>query len=276
MFGFIVADQSTLTPQEFARYRACYCGLCAAIRSRHGELCGATLTYDLTLLPLLLGALYQPEERQEEKRCAVHPLKKRQRWSSCYTDYAADMNVLLAYYKLMDDWQDDGDLLRCGAAQCLKKACRKIGEKYPRQSRAVQECLQQLSAVENAGSSNPDEAAHWFGMLMGELFWLEEDEYAETLRRLGYFLGKFIYLQDASVDLYRDLRRQRYNPLAFCELTDHRPMLRLLIGEATEELEKLPLHRDAQILRNILYSGVWSKYEMAQAQKRKAKEKRYR
>ena len=276
MFGFIVADQSALTPQEFARYRACYCGLCAAIRRRHGELCGATLTYDLTLLPLLLGALYQPEEVQEEKRCAVHPLKKRQHWSSCYTDYAADMNVLLAYYKLMDDWKDDGDILRCGAAQCLKKACRRIEADYPRQGKAVRECLEQLSAVENAGSSNPDEAAHWFGVLMGELFWLQEDEYAETLRRLGYFLGKFIYLQDASVDLHRDLRRQRYNPLAFCELTDHRPMLRLLIGEATEELEKLPLHRDAQILRNILYSGVWSKYEMAQAQKRKAKEKRYR
>lgn len=273
MFGFIVADRSTLSPQEFERYRACYCGLCAAIRRRHGELCGVTLTYDLTLLPLLLGALYQPQETQEEKRCAIHPVKKRLRWSTCFTDYAADMNVLLAYYKLMDDWQDDGDILRYGAAQCLKKACGKIESMYPRQSAAVRECLAELSAVERKGGSNPDEAAHWFGVLMGELFWLEEDEHAETLRRLGYFLGKFIYLQDASVDMYKDLKRERYNPLVFSEQTDHRPMLRLLIGDATEELEKLPLHRDERIIKNILYSGVWSKYELAQSRKEKRKEK---
>ncbi len=273
MFGFIVADRQTLTPQETERYRACYCGLCAAIRRRHGELCGLTLTYDLTLLPLLLGAIYQPEEVQEEKTCVMHPLKKRLRWSSCFTDYAADMNVLLAYYKLMDDWQDDRAILQYGAAQCLKSACEKISGEYPRQSAAVKECLARLSGVERAASSNPDEAAHWFGVLMGELFWFQEDEYAESLRRLGYFLGKFIYIQDASVDLYADLRKERYNPLAFVEQTDHRPLLRLLIGDAAAELEKLPLGRDAHIVQNIFYAGVWSKYELAQQKKEKRKER---
>ncbi len=274
MFGYIVADRETLTEQEFARYRACYCGLCAAIRRRHGELSGLTLTYDLTLLPLLLGALYQPQETQEEAACIVHPIRKRQRWSSIYTEYAADMNVLLAYYKLMDDWNDERDVLRLGAAQALKKACGRIEQTYPRQCRAVRECLEQLSEVERAGSSNPDEAAYWFGVLMGELFWLQEDAYAETLRRLGYFLGKFIYLQDASVDLYEDLRHERYNPLAFVENTDHRPLLCMLIGDATAELEKLPLARDERLLKNILYAGVWGKYEAAQAHKEKRKERR--
>lgn len=273
MFGFVMADKATLSEEEFLRYRACYCGLCEAIRRRHGEACGLTLTYDLTLPVLLFGALYQPEETSGEKCCAIHPLKKRRRWATVYTDYAADMNVLLAYYKLLDDWQDERDVLRLGAALCLKKACEKITLQYPRQCAAVKDCLAQLSRIEKAGRADADEAAHWFGVLMGELFWLQEDEYAEDLRRLGYFLGKFIYLQDASVDLYRDLKKERYNPLAFLEIADHRPLLRMLIGEATEALERLPLKRDERLIKNILYAGVWVRYEQERAEQTKRKER---
>lgn len=273
MFGFVVADKASLSEQEFLRYRSCYCGLCAAIRRRHGQLCGLTLTYDLTLIPLLLGAVYLPEERQEELACPVHPVKKRQRWTTQFTEYAADMNVLLAYYKLMDDWHDEKDVLRLGAAQCLKNACACIEKNYPRQCAAVRDCLAQLSRLEAQGCADADEAAHWFGVLMGELFWLQEDEYAQTLRRLGYFLGKFIYLQDASVDLYRDLKKERYNPLAFVESTDHRPALQMLLGEATEALEALPLGRDERLLHNILYAGVWCRYEQEQQKRQKREEK---
>ena len=156
---------------------------------------------------------------------------------------------------------------------CLKKACEKITLQYPRQCAAVKDCLAQLSRIEKAGRADADEAAHWFGVLMGELFWLQEDEYAEDLRRLGYFLGKFIYLQDASVDLYRDLKKERYNPLAFLEIADHRPLLRMLIGEATEVLERLPLKRDERLIKNILYAGVWVRYEQEQAEQAKRKER---
>ncbi len=273
MFGFVVANTQALTAEQQARYRSCYCGLCGAIRRRHGQIKGLTLTYDLTLLPLLLGALYQPQEWQQQCRCVIHPAKKQPQWGNIYTDYAADMNVILAYYKLMDDWQDDRALLRLGAAACLKSSCKTIEAAWPRQCKAIRDCLTQLSRLEKQGCSNPDQVAHWFGVLMGELFWLEQDQYTDSLRRLGYSLGKFIYLQDASVDLHADLKKERYNPLAFVTLADHRPLLVALIGEATAALEALPLGRDVQIIRNILYSGVWTRYEQQQAQKNKGKEK---
>ena len=41
---------------------------------------------------------------------------------------------------------------------------------------------------------------------------------------------------------------------------DMRPTLELLLGDASAAFEKLPLIQDEEILRNILYSGVWLGY----------------
>ena len=35
-----------------------------------------------------------------------------------------------------------------------------------------------------------------------------------------------------------------------------------MISEATLAFERLPIIENATIIRNILYSGVWTKYEM--------------
>ena len=39
----------------------------------------------------------------------------------------------------------------------------------------------------------------------------------------------------------------------------------MLIAECCLEFEKLPLIQDVELLRNILYSGIWTKYESIRA-----------
>jgi len=39
-----------------------------------------------------------------------------------------------------------------------------------------------------------------------------------------------------------------------------RPMLTMLLGEASRAFEILPLVQDDHLLKNILYSGIWLKY----------------
>ena len=39
--------------------------------------------------------------------------------------------------------------------------------------------------------------------------------------------------------------------------------VRLLAGDAAEEFERLPIVQDAELLQNILYSGVWTRFEAA-------------
>lgn len=39
--------------------------------------------------------------------------------------------------------------------------------------------------------------------------------------------------------------------------------LELMISEATMAFERMPIIENAAIIRNILYSGVWTKYELS-------------
>ena len=40
-------------------------------------------------------------------------------------------------------------------------------------------------------------------------------------------------------------------------------IMTLLIGNVTNIFEKLPIIQDVDLMRNILYSGVWQKYMIA-------------
>lgn len=69
-----------------------------------------TLTYDMAFLVMLLSSLYEPETRTGANRCVPHP-KTPQHWlQNEFTEYAADLNLALAYHNLLDDWQDDKNL----------------------------------------------------------------------------------------------------------------------------------------------------------------------
>lgn len=50
MFGYIMADEKQLSPEEVARYRRVYCGVCHSLKEQNGQLCRLTLTYDMTFL----------------------------------------------------------------------------------------------------------------------------------------------------------------------------------------------------------------------------------
>ena len=77
-------------------------------------------------------------------------------------------------------------------------------------------------------------------------------------------MGKFIYLMDAFDDVEEDLKNQTYNPLkqAFMQDPENfdencRGILTMMMTECSREFERLPILENVDILRNILYSGVW-------------------
>lgn len=76
----------------------------------------------MTFLGLLLSSLYEDEPADmSECRCVAHPKKKHRYVISEYIDYAADMNVLMTYYKCMDDWNDEKKFLKVVYGKLLKK-----------------------------------------------------------------------------------------------------------------------------------------------------------
>ncbi len=279
MFGFIVANKEALTEQQLERYRGCYCGLCKALDQRHGLIGKMTLNYDMTFLVLLLSSLYEPQDSSGRGRCAIHPKQRLGFWQNKFTDYAADMNIALSYYKCIDDWRDERRLLRLGYARLLKPRYKKAMLQYPRQCRCIEECFTKIAEIEKNGCTLPDAAPNCFGQLMGCLLaYYEDDHWTETLERTGMALGKFIYAMDACLDLKSDKKHGRYNPLfsytAADRDSDFYELLTMLAGDCTLEFEKLPLVQDIDIMRNILYSGVWQKYQIAARKTAKSGDKK--
>ncbi|MGI5824182.1 MAG: DUF5685 family protein [Bacillota bacterium] len=273
MFGYVMANQNGLSAESKERYQSAYCGLCHALGRLHGSFSRLTLNYDLTFLAIFLAALYEENVMAAEFRCGLHPFKKRRYLHSPAVDYAADMNIALSYYNLLDNWQDDKSYVSRAEAALLQKQCLRVEEKYPRQCGAIKESLRALAAMERDNILNPDLPASCFGNLMAEIFVREEDAFSLNLRRFGFALGKYIYLLDAMLDLKKDIKQEKYNPLIAYPTDTFRESLCILMYDCTEAFNKFEKLRQDELLLNILYSGVWLKFEMQQARANKKQEK---
>ena len=278
MFGYVCANQKDLDKAQKLRYNAVYCGICRQIRERSSQTARLSLSYDMAFLALLLMSLYEPEEISGSRACNLHPIKPRPWVDNLYIRYAADMNVALAYYKALDDVRDDGSKAARLAASVLKKSLPEIESRYPRQCRAMEDCIRQLSLLEKEGCPNPDLPAACFGQLMGELLVYEEDMWAPALRQMGISLGRFIYFLDAAVDYRKDKKQGKYNPFVAMgnarELQTWENYLVMDMARCTEYFETLPLVQDKELLNCILYSGVWMEFERLRPRKKDAQEER--
>lgn len=265
MFGYVRPCVESLSEEQKGRYRAWYCGLCQSLGERHGFRGRMTLTYDMTFLALFLSALYEPEEKQGNMRCLPHPKEAHAFVRTEMTDYAADMTVALAYFKGLDDWQDDRSLTGGMTAQLLKKRYAVVKKQYPRQCADIEANLQALSQVEAAKATAADAAANCFGALMASLFVKKEDYWTNALAQFGASLGRFVYMVDAACDYDADKKKGSYNPVVEMQHQpeDMRELLAILLGDASAAFEALPIVTDADILRNILYEGVWQGYNEA-------------
>lgn len=273
MFGYVTVCEPELKVKDLKKYRAYYCGLCRTLKEDYGFMGQMTLTYDMTFAVILLSSLYETTTKHEEHRCKVHPAKRQHMLRNEITSYAAAMNVLLAYYHMEDDWQDDRKVSSLMTKSLIQGKAKKIIEKYLRQSEIIRKSLKELGECEHENSMDIDRAAGCFGRLMAELFVWKEDIWEKTLRKMGFYLGKFIYLMDAYEDLPEDRKKNRYNPLKeLAKRPDYEAqmeqILRMMIAESTVRFEQLPCLVDVDILRNILYDGVWNHYNKIHMKKR--------
>lgn len=276
MFGYIYVNQKDLSEESKKQYQAYYCGLCQVLKKSSGVKGQILLNYDMTFLIILLTGLYELQNREKMFVCPLHPGKKKLAYINEASVYASDMNVLLSYYNLVDDWEDDHSLPKYMISQMLKKDYRRIVRKYPRQAQAVETYVRHLDMLERKKEDNIDAISGLTGEMLGEIFAWKDDIWAEELHCLGFYMGKFIYLMDAYEDLEKDVRKNEYNPFMKLAKQNHRDfetisklILTSMMSECAKSFERLPILLHADIIRNILYSGVWSKYEYLQEKKKK-------
>lgn len=268
MFGYIMINKAEMKFREFDVYHSYYCGICRELKRKYGACGQLSLSYDMTFLAILLTGLYEPETRSGSCKCAAHPFESHETRNNIYTEYAADMNILFSCYKCHDDWEDEKKLRKLLYGKILEGRAGKLKELYGTKIRTINLLMHDFSELEKSNPGDIDGLAGLFGRVMGEIMAVREDEWADTLRRLGFFLGKFIYLCDAYEDIEADIRKGTPNPLKskygnpdFEE--ECRTILMMMMSECCREFESLPILENVEILRNILYSGVWGRYEAA-------------
>ena len=272
MFGYVITNAQALPKDRQDRFRAFYCGLCRVLRSKYGLVGSATLSFDMTFLALLLNALYEPAETMGEERCLTHPIKRHAFIQSEATVYAADMNLALAYHKCLDNWRDDRNLPSAAEARLLERGYARVKAAWPDKCDAIEGWLNEIHAIESRDVEAIDPPVNATGAMLGELFDWRGDIWSRSLREVGDGLGRFIYFMDAYDDLPGDARHGRYNPLKplrgrddyedFCKTA-----MMMMAGDATRAFEALPIVEDADVLRNVLYSGIWSRYAQLRAQR---------
>ena len=267
MFGYVRINKMDLTFREYEHYKAYYCGLCKYLKRNHTELSRMTINYDITFLIVLLSSIYQPSAQVFHEKCIVDPVKKKKHIINEITDYAASMNILLAYYKLEDDVNDEGDIKSRLVRRAYKKSFKTAYDKYPQKADFIKACLGELRSLEEDQSTSIDQTSNCFARLLEEIFDYKDDEYRNRLRKVGFNIGKYIYIMDAYEDLDQDIEKGRYNP--FSSYKDDREGLKVkvdkLIGMTLARLEEAILNLDIKvnksIIDNIIYSGVYLRYK---------------
>ena len=288
MFGYVVVNKPELKIKDFDRYQEYYCGLCHALKERHGVAAQMSLSYDATFATVLLTSLYEPITLAQKKRCLRHPAEKRTYLQNFFIDYVADMNLVLTYYKCLDDWVDEKKVTRLSYSKAIVNGVKNIKSKYPKKVKVIRGKLAELQNLEKQGVYDIDVLSRTFGDIMAEIFDISPkecnvngiygDEWKQDLRKLGFLLGKYIYIIDAYDDVEKDIEKGGFNPfidrfnnskLIMDAKTGEekqefdvwvRDLLMLIATDLAGVYEKLPIIEDVAILRNIIYSGIWTKY----------------
>ena len=270
MFGYIRAEKPELKVKEFEMYKAVYCSLCRTLGKHYGFLSRLTLSYDFTFLALLNMSLKDGCECIEKKRCAFNPLKK---CNYCKSDEHLKMPaaaaMIMLYYKLKDNIADEKGFKKIGYGLLLplfSGAHKKAAREFPFIEKAVAEYIAEQNSIEKENCLSMDKAADPTAKALSKILTLcsEDQLQKRVLERIGYCLGRYIYLLDAACDLEEDIKKSRYNVLKGDDLENPKeyakkiiePQLYFCVNEVAKAFELLDIKKYKPILGNIIYLGL--------------------
>ncbi len=270
MFGYIRAAKPELKVKEYETYKAIYCSLCKKLGKDYGILSRFTLSYDFTFLAMLNMSLSDGCDGFVRKRCAFNPLKK--------CNYCKDLApiempsaaaMIMLYYKILDNIADEKGFKKIGyymLKPIFSRAHKKAARAYPQIETAVSEYIKAQNELEKRGCTSIDEAADPTAKVMGKILPIcsNDQNQKRVLERLGYCLGRYIYLLDAACDLQDDIKSGSYNVLKSRIEGDTKkyvkntltPQLYFCVNEAARAFELLDIKKYKSILGNIIYLGL--------------------
>lgn len=184
--------------------------------------------------------------------------------------YAADLSVLLSWWKLLDARRDSRGPRRLAAKAALllyRRSYRRASARHLALDAAFGTELARLQALEDEKSPSIDRTADAFASLLRDCAAHYDGRERRPEQLLLYHVGRYLYLADALEDLPRDVRAGAYNPLRYrygadggtLDPADRAQLLETIdasISMACSAMELLDGRRDRELLSNILYFGL--------------------
>lgn len=278
MFGYVKAYKPELKVRDYEQYKAVYCSLCKTLGREYGLFARLTLSYDFTFAALLRLALSGECPGFHKSRCPFNPFAKCNACSGGESDFSftAAAAVIMMFYKLRDNLRDSGFWKRLVSRLLYPFAAHahnKAKKHFPLVEEIVARMMEEQAALEGSSCAQIDRAEDPTAKALAALFSLgaQAEDQRRVLDRMGYCVGRWVYLIDAADDLEDDLKSGDYNPyIQAFQMTGEEPdavtaarkaaqeSLLLTAAEAVRAYNLLEVRRFDSILRNILEEGLFS------------------
>lgn len=276
MLGYVQIYKPDLKVREYETYIGYYCGICKYIGKEYGQLPRMSLSYDAAFFAVMLASIIDEPDEPSREHCIVHHIKKKTIIRNDAIRYAGDVMLILAWHKLADDVHDDNSLSAKSTMVLLKRHYRKLKKKYPSLCKEVSTGLSKLSLLEASRCSSIDEPSDIFAKIMEKIFVEGAADFHETFAKIGYHLGKWIYLADAADDIESDIKSNSYNPLIY-RFAYHptegptefkKRILQNLefnlyhyLAVLAKEINNLDIKKNKGLIENVIYFGLNKKTE---------------
>lgn len=264
MFGYIVPFVCELKVCEYEIFQAYYCGLCKTLKREYHK--SAALNYDCTFIYLLGDSLCGTPAEVKPCKCFLHPFRKKKTVMGAGANYAADLNILMAYAKRKDDIRDSGSFSARLRLPGYRRAFAKAAGRRPQIAALMEKTAAELHLLEDGHSADADAAADTYARLFGSVLMELDLLQSHILYDLGYNIGRWVYLADAFDDIQRDRANGEYNVFVNkYQIGEHiseevregaRFMLHYTLAQAAEALKRLVLKKNRGILQNIVQMGL--------------------
>lgn len=260
MFGYVTVYKPELKFKDYDVYKGVYCTLCKQMQKEYGLFSRFLLSYDAAFYVLYRMGTVNCKAQISKSHCSFSPCKKCLKIDSDEEIFkkAAGVTVILSYFKLCDNISDGNFLKRtlCKAVKpYFNRICKKARKKYPEIFTVTQKYMGNQAEAEKA-FKGIDSAADPTGNVLGYI--LSDGDIHSDSFKVGYFLGRTVYLLDAFDDYEKDVKSNSFNPFKNTDniIKDASFAVNISIGELAEYIKKVEFFKFKDIIYNIVFKGL--------------------
>lgn len=298
MFGLLTYKKVTL--DQYNQFRLNYCGTCKTIGKIYGQKERLFLNFDTVFLSELLDSTIKDDNKFKHIKpntCFSIPQDISQ--IPFFLKYTASVNVMLAYYKIVDNVIDSPTKINIWKAfRFVENRNFKKAKNYLKQSgvlvNLIEDNIQSQFRIEkekNIFSDYKETFKHYCtptGTITSEIFrasvtHLNSERLQNTFKEIGKHFGEIVYLIDALEDYRQDKKKGKFNCLLLDDklsITNKTSLVSNYINKILEQLKiqihSLPIHsNEKSSFCDRISSNIYNRLNEEKGYKIKFKKQRF-